>query len=103
MFILANICIIISVFLDTSAYAKQGLKIIHTKNSRDVSTSSLYIRFWKDVFVICSCLPYSNFIGAGLAAWGLTCCAILTIITIKYKPQKWKKSSNLSYIIEEIL
>lgn len=97
--LIANICILTSVILDSSAYLRQDLKIIRTRSSKDISSSSFYLRFWKDVTAIASCIIYQNWVGTGLASVGLLWCLITIVLIVKHKPKEWKEKSRIAQIL----
>lgn len=83
----------ISILFDILKYVRQINKLITTKSSTDISSTSWYFAWIKDATAILACLGLQNYAGATLATVGLVMCSITLYLIIIYKPKQWKKDS----------
>jgi len=88
--LVGSICVALALILDISSYWKQIAKILKTKKSSQVSSSSYLYKIAKGIFAILGLLIYSNFVGLGMEVILLLVYIVSLLIVIRYKPRRWR-------------
>jgi len=86
---IATLCVAIALALDTASYWRQIKKILKTKKSSQVSTTSFLYKILKEPVAIVGLLIYSNYVGVIMACWMLTVYILSLLVIMKYKPKGW--------------
>jgi len=81
--------VIIALFLDTASYYRQIKKILRTKKSSQVSSTSFLYKIAKVIFSMIGLCLYSNYVGLGMEAFMLGVYILSLIVIIRYKPKGW--------------
>lgn len=82
-------CVVLALLLDSASYYRQAAKIIRTKRSKDVSSTSFLYKILKALLAGVGLVAFSNY--AGLVMETVMLCvyiASLYIVTL-YKPKGW--------------
>jgi uncharacterized protein with PQ loop repeat len=87
--IVGSICVALALILDISSYWKQIAKILKTKKSNQVSSSSYLYKIAKGVFAILGLLVYSNWVGFGMEVVLLLVYIGSLIVIMRFKPKGW--------------
>lgn len=88
--IIGPICVAMALLLDISSYWKQIDKILKTKRSTQVSSSSYLYKIAKAIFAILGLMVYSNWVGTGMEIVLLLVYIVSLFVIAKYKPKGWK-------------
>jgi uncharacterized protein with PQ loop repeat len=87
--LVGSICVALALILDISSYWKQIAKILKTKKSNQVSSSSYLYKLAKGIFAVFGLLLYSNYVGLGMELVLLLVYFISLLVIMKYKPRGW--------------
>lgn len=88
--IIGTLCVAAALLLDISSYWKQIAKILKTKKSSQVSSSSYVYRIGKASCSITGLAIYSNYAGLTMEIVMLLVYSISLYIICKYKPKGWR-------------
>lgn len=83
-------CIILALVLDSASYWRQSIKILRTKTSRDVSSTSYIYKVLKAIFAGLGLIYYTNYVGLAMECFMLFVYVASFYIVYKYKPRGWK-------------
>lgn len=89
-YVIGPICVAIALLLDISSYWKQIDKILHTKKSAQVSSSSYLYKIAKAIFAVLGLMVYSNWVGLGMELVLLIVYIVSLVVIAKYKPKGWR-------------
>jgi|WetSurMetagenome_2_1015567.scaffolds.fasta_scaffold643430_3 hypothetical protein len=88
--IIGSICVALALILDISSYWKQIAKILKTKKSSQVSSSSYMYKVAKGLFAVGGLVIYQNWVGMGMEIVLIVVYLVSLFIIIKFKPKNWR-------------
>lgn len=86
---IGTVCVIISLFLDTASYWRQVAKILKTKKSSQVSSTSYIYKIAKVCFSMIGLSIYFNWVGFTMEVFMMLVYISSLVVIIKYKPKNW--------------
>jgi uncharacterized protein with PQ loop repeat len=86
---IGTICVTLALLLDSASYWKQITKILHTKRSKDVSSSSYILKIAKAIIAAIGLATFANYAGFVMELVMLSVYIVSLIVICKYKPKKW--------------
>jgi uncharacterized protein with PQ loop repeat len=92
--LIAILCVIIALLLDSLSYYRQIRKTLKTKKSSQVSSTSFIYKILKAKFSITGLIIYANWVGVGMELVMLGVYIISLIVIMKYKPKGWSLWKN---------
>lgn len=90
LYILGTTCVALAIILDSASYYKQIAKIVRTKHSKDVSSTSYLFKIYKALLAAVGLGIYSNYVGLGIELVMLAVYIVSLYIICLYKPKKWR-------------
>lgn len=85
-----TVCIVLALLLDSASYWRQSVKILRTKTSRDVSSTSYIYKILKAILAGMGLVYYANYVGLVMECFMLLVYIASFYIIYKYKPKGWK-------------
>lgn len=86
---LATVCVTLALVLDSASYYRQIIKIIRTKHSKDVSSTSYLYKIAKALLAAVGLFIYSNYAGLVMEFVMLAVYAVSLYVICHYKPKGW--------------
>jgi len=87
---LGTICVALALLLDSASYWKQIVKILRTKRSKDVSSSSYLLKIGKAVIAAVGLALFANYAGLVMELVMLTVYVASLVVICRFKPRKWR-------------
>jgi uncharacterized protein with PQ loop repeat len=86
---IGTVCVTLALALDSASYWKQIIKILRTKRSKDVSSSSYVLKIGKACVAAVGLYTFANYAGLVMELVMLAVYIASLIIICKYKPRGW--------------
>lgn len=83
-------CVVLALLLDSASYWRQIAKIIRTKRSKDVSSTSFVYKILKAVIAAIGLASFANYAGLVMEMVMLCVYIFSLVIICKFKPKGWK-------------
>jgi hypothetical protein len=87
---LGTACVAIALALDSASYWRQIAKIIRTKRSKDVSSTSFIYKILKAVIAAVGLLSFANYAGFVMELVMLCVYVFSLVVICKFKPRGWR-------------
>jgi uncharacterized protein with PQ loop repeat len=87
---IGTVCVTLALALDSASYWKQIIKILRTKRSKDVSSSSYILKIGKAVIAAVGLATFANYAGLVMELVMLAVYVASLVIICRYKPRGWK-------------
>ena len=87
---IGTICVTTALLLDSASYWRQIAKILRTKRSKDVSSSSYILKIGKAVIAAVGLATFANYAGLVMELVMLAVYIVSLVIICKFKPRGWK-------------
>ena len=86
----ATLFVAVALYLDTLSYYRQIKKILRTKRSSQISSTSFLYKIAKALFALTGLAIYRNLVGMGMEIFMFAIYAISLGVIIRFKPRGWK-------------
>ena len=90
MIFIIGICIGLASILEVMSYWKQITKTCREHDSKEVSSSSYFLKLWKYFFALIALVLAHNWVGVALEVVALIMCAATTFTIVRHKPKGWR-------------
>jgi len=87
---IGTVCVATALFLDSASYYKQIAKILRTKRSKDVSSSSYLLKIGKAAIAAIGLATFANYAGLVMELVMLSVYIVSLVVICKYKPRRWR-------------